>query len=109
MDVEEGKVYWLIKAGAHGTESVAFLREQWIGWVIASPTGSYGTGHRENWKSKWEELLSEGYVEASVAQAKNLIPSNWQPPKLTRQDQKLVDGVIKRVKVTTESNSGHAR
>ena len=97
MNLEEGKLYWLIKATSDAIEAVGFMRERWIGWVIGSPTGSYGTGHRENWKSKLEELLSEGYMGESHAKEKKIIAPDWQPPKLKRVDRKLVESIIKRV------------
>jgi hypothetical protein len=98
MNLEEGRLYWLIKVNGGRIEAIGFMREQWIGWVIASPTGSYGTGHRENWRSKLEELLADGYVEESVAKGQNLISSDWQPPELSKRDKKLANSISERVK-----------
>lgn len=96
MDLEEGRLYWLIKETSASIDVVGFMRDQWTGWVIASPTGSYATGYREDWRSKLGEFLSEGYMEESQARERKIISPNWQPPKLKRRDRDLVESIVKR-------------
>lgn len=88
-----GKLNWLIRERRKGHEAIGFIidKDNFGCLVIRSPRGSHLTGHGETWQSKWKELLAEGYMPEKEAKKKKIIPSNWKPPKLKKDDKEMID------------------
>lgn len=87
-----GKIYWLINPSKSLCCTIGFLREKHRNGflIIGGPTGSYFGGHGDSWKSKINELLSEGYLFEQEAKKKKNIAQSWKPPRLSTEDKGLI-------------------
>ena len=55
-------------------------------YVIGGPTGSHMTGHGENWKTKYTELLAAGWLTGGIPRI---------PPELTHTDMLILETILK--------------
>ena len=62
-------------------------------FIIGGETGSYYSGHGENWKKKWDECLQQDYAPVNLAIEKGLIKKDWKPPQISKKDQEIVDKI----------------
>jgi hypothetical protein len=93
---EKLKAYWMHKKVGSKDSLLGLFRDGEAGcFILGGPTGSHYTGHGESWESKWKQLLKDGYIEVATAIAEGKLPKDWQPPKISRRDQELID-VIRR-------------
>jgi hypothetical protein len=83
MIPETKKLYWLVRDDGEPASVIGFVaHEDQGGLVIGGPTGTHCTGHSEGWRSKWAELEAAGYRE--------IVRPDWSPPRLSRNERKLV-------------------
>jgi len=94
---ETGKITWFFKQGNNSVETLGFLRDGFGAFVIGGPTGSHCTGHEEGWKDKLDEYIELGYIDEKEAKETGLISQDWVPPKISRRDKAVVNGIIRGI------------
>ncbi len=88
---ENGVLCWLVRSTETGIEVGGFVRSDRAGaLILGGPTGTHFTSHGEGWRSKWEELLHDGFIVAETARARDAKFATWQPPRLSRKEGKLL-------------------
>ena len=92
MNPEQNKLIWFI----HSREtsiSLGFIRTSNNGaTIIGGKTGTHKTGHGESYWDKMKEIISQNYIPIDVARDLNILPSNWEEPKLNSEEKKLIGG-----------------
>ena len=92
------QITWLIRNIGKKLNVIGFIRDHKSSFlVIGSQTGSYYGGHNELLSDKWKELLSEGYILSNEAINRNLIPKDWTPPKINKQDNEIIKKILEGV------------
>jgi hypothetical protein len=89
--VEPGLLRWFVDPSTTPPTPVGYIRDHSGGaLVIGGTTGSHMTGHAETWWDKLVLFAGAGYLPVDVAIPRQIIPENWSPPKLSRDDAELV-------------------
>jgi hypothetical protein len=92
MNPKKDKLIWFIHS-RDTSIALGFIRTSNNGAIIVGgKTGSHKTGHGESYWDKMKEIISQNYIPVEVAIDLNILPSDWQEPKLSREDKKLIDG-----------------
>ena len=88
------EIFWLIRKVNDSINVVGFLRDHKNGvFVIGGETGSHYSGHSESWEKKWDEYLKQNYITKQLAVEKGLINKDWKSPRISAQDQEIVDKI----------------
>lgn len=95
---KEARILWLVDKSDNRTIVVGFLRDHSDGcFIIGGPTGSHYTGHGERWESKWENYISEGYIDADSAKKNKILSFDWNPPRIKKKDKIIIDKILKGI------------
>ena len=91
----KAKILWLVKKAGKRTTIIGFLRDRSERClIVGGPTGSHYAGHGESWEEKWKEYAREGYVDIYSAIKKKILSSDWRPPKISKNDQVIIDMIL---------------
>ena len=89
------KLIWLVRKKNNLIEHLGFFRDSSGGFfIIGGPTGSYCSGHGEEWENKWKEIVKLGYLTTDIAIRNKILSEKWRPPRLSKKDKELIDILI---------------